>query len=197
MTIDFWYEFASTYSYPAAMRIAGASAARGITVCWKPFLLGPIFAAQGMQDSPFNLFPVKGRYMWRDMERICRGLDIPWRQPSPFPQNGVLAARCALALGDADRPAFSMGIYAAQFADGRNIALPETVAGVLSKLGHDAERVMAQAASQPVKERLRANTEAAQRLGLFGAPSLVTPDGELFWGNDRLDSALDWCIARG
>ena len=191
-TLDFWYEFASTYSYPAAMRIEAAAAQAGVGVHWRPFLLGPIFAAQGMKDSPFNLFPVKGRYMWRDMERICAGYGLPWRQPAPFPQNGVLAARCVLALDAVARPAFSKGIYTAQFGEGRNIAEQATVASVLTSLGHDAAAIIAKAGSQPVKDELRANTEEAQRAGIFGAPAMITPDGELFWGNDRLDEALAW-----
>ncbi|MFZ3182324.1 MAG: DsbA family protein [Methylocystis silviterrae] len=61
--IDFWYEFASTNSYPAAMRVEVLTAARGVEVTWRPFLLGPLFALQGWRDSPFNIYPVKGRYM--------------------------------------------------------------------------------------------------------------------------------------
>ena len=71
LPIEFWFEFASTYSYIAAMRIEAEAELRGIRVDWRPFLLGPIFFAQGWKDSPFNLYPAKGRYMWRDMERLC------------------------------------------------------------------------------------------------------------------------------
>ena len=71
MKLQFWFEFASTYSYPAVMRIDKAAAARGVAVEWRPFLLGPLFhAQQGMKDSPFNVVPVKGSYMWRDLERF-------------------------------------------------------------------------------------------------------------------------------
>ena len=63
MKIEFWFEFASTYSYPAVMRIDRLAAARGVAVEWRPFLLGPLFhAQQGMKDSPFNVVPVKGVY---------------------------------------------------------------------------------------------------------------------------------------
>jgi 2-hydroxychromene-2-carboxylate isomerase len=95
---EFWYEFASTYSYPAAMRAAALAQTRGVTLIWRPFLLGPIFAAQGWRDSPFNIYPAKGRYMWRDLERICTAQGLPLRRPNPFPQNSLLAARVALAL---------------------------------------------------------------------------------------------------
>jgi 2-hydroxychromene-2-carboxylate isomerase len=91
--LDFWFEFASTYSYPAAMRIAPLAKANGVNVRWRPFVLGPIFQAQGWQTSPFNLYPDKGRYMWRDLERICGALNLPFARPEPFPQNSLLAGR--------------------------------------------------------------------------------------------------------
>ena len=53
--VDFWYEFASAYSYPAAMRVEALAADRGVKVTWGPFLLGPLFAAQGWRDSPLNI----------------------------------------------------------------------------------------------------------------------------------------------
>ena len=83
---EFWYEFASTYSYPAALRIGSLAEERGVSVRWRPFLLGPIFAAQGWRDSPFNIYPAKGRYMWRDLERVCRAMGLPLKRPEPLPR---------------------------------------------------------------------------------------------------------------
>ena len=71
--LEFFFEFASTYSYPAAIRIESEARSAGVPVAYRPFLLGPIFRSQGWNDSPFNLFESKGRYMWRDLERICAG----------------------------------------------------------------------------------------------------------------------------
>jgi len=191
-SLDFWFDFASTYSYPAAMRIAPLAQARGVAVRWRPFLLGPIFKAQGWDNSPFNLYPAKGRYMWRDLERICATLALPFAQPSPFPQNSLLAARVALVgLAQGWGEDFCRAIYRAEFGEGRNIAEPATVASVLASVGQDAEDPIRQAQADPIKAALRAQTEEAQRLGIFGAPSFTT-GGELFWGNDRLEAALDW-----
>jgi 2-hydroxychromene-2-carboxylate isomerase len=64
--------------------------------------------------------------------------------------------------------------------------------GIVAALGRDPEKLFERTQSDPVKAKLRANTEEAQRIGIFGAPSFVTPDGELFWGNDRLEQALAW-----
>src|SRR5215467_3054304 len=79
--IEFWYEFGSTYSYPAAMRIGRLAESAGVTLRWRPFLLGPIFKTYGWNDSPFNIFAAKGRYMWRDLERICKTEALPLRLP--------------------------------------------------------------------------------------------------------------------
>lgn len=191
--VDFWFEFASTYSYLTAMRIESAAQSAGVSARWRPFLLGPVFKAQGLETSPFNLFPLKGRYMMRDMERQCAALGIPFRQPDPFPQNGLLAARVAVAaLKEGWGEAFCKAVYLAEFGDGAQIGEREVIAGIITGLGQDADAVLERAQSDAVKSELRANTEEAQRLAIFGAPMLVTEDGELFWGNDRLEQALDW-----
>ena len=191
--LDFWLEYASTYSYPAAARIGVLATAAGVTVRWRVFLLGPIFQSQGWSTSPFNLYPDKGRYMWRDLERICQGLGLPLRRVEPFPQNSLLAARVAL-IGFADGwgEDFSRAVYRAEFGEGRNIGDPDVVSGLLGELKLDAVRVLEQAQTAENKARLRSQTEEAQRIGIFGAPSFVTADGELFWGNDRLEAALAW-----
>lgn len=189
--MDFWFEFGSTYSYPAAMRVEDTARAEGVTVRWRPFLLGPIFKAQGWLDSPFNIYPVKGRYMWRDMERICAAQGVALRHPSRFPRNGLLAARVAALFADEPwAPAFVRGIYDANFARDEEISEPAVVAAVLERVGQSASRIE-DSSGEEAKARLRANTDEAIALGIFGAPSFVT-DGELFWGNDRLESALAW-----
>ena len=191
-TVEFWFEFASTYSYPAAMRVEAVAAEHGCRLAWRPFLLGPIFVAQGWNDSPFNLYPVKGRYMWRDLARLCDELGLPLVRPSVFPRNGLLAARVAQAGRDAAwLPAFVRNVYSANFARDLDIAQPEVLLGCLDSLVPDPPAVLAQASDGEVKAGLRAATERAVALGLFGAPSFVVGE-ELFWGNDRMEAAMRW-----
>jgi 2-hydroxychromene-2-carboxylate isomerase len=193
---EFWYEFASTYSYPAAMRAAALAEARGVTLIWRPFLLGPIFAAQGWRDSPFNIYPAKGRYMWRDLQRICTAQGLPLRRPDPFPQNSLLAARVALALDGETRAEFSRRVYAAEFGEGLPIDDRPTIATLVARVGHDPELALARAEGEANKALLKAETERAAKMEIFGAPSLVTDDGEVFWGNDRLEPGLDWAASK-
>jgi 2-hydroxychromene-2-carboxylate isomerase len=196
-TVEFWFEFASTYSYLAASRIEKAAHAAGVMIVWRPFLLGPIFKAQGWDDSPFNVYPVKGRYMWREMERLCERYGLPLRHPTQFPRNGLLAARVATAGGDAGWvPAFVRSVYRANFGEDRDIADRSVLDALLRDVGTDPQAVLADAESARVKDHLRATTEQAQRLGIFGAPSFVTR-GELFWGNDRLEDALTFAREQG
>lgn len=190
--VEFWYEFASTYSYLAAMRIEELAQKAGVNLQWRPFLLGPIFAAQGWNDSPFNIYPVKGQYMWRDMARLCEAEGLVLREPVRFPQNGLKAARIALiGAGEGWVPAFTRGVYLANFAEQKDISDEPVLAALLSKLGHDPVAVLAKANAPDNKEALKRQTEAAMARGIFGAPSFSVGD-EIFWGNDRLEAAIEW-----
>jgi 2-hydroxychromene-2-carboxylate isomerase len=189
---EFWYEFASTYSYPAALRVGALAEARSVSLAWRPFLLGPIFAAQGWRDSPFNVYPAKGRYMWRDVERTCEAMGVPFKRPEPFPQPSLLAARVALALQDEERASFSRQVYLAEFGRGLSIADRTTLASLLTACGVDPTATLERAESDANKAALKAECARAAEIGIVGAPSIVTADGEVFWGNDRLEQGLDW-----
>jgi 2-hydroxychromene-2-carboxylate isomerase len=192
-TLDFWFDFASTYSYPAAMRIGPLAAEAGVTVRYRPLLLGPIFKAQGWDTSPFNVYEAKGRHMWRDLERLCADLALPFRRPEPFPQSSLLPARVALVGLDTNwGEAFCQAVFRAEFAEGRRIDDAAVISGILEELKLDPRPVLDAALTDANKQRLRQQTDDAQRRGVFGAPTFVTGDGELFWGNDRLERALQW-----
>ncbi len=167
--------------------------AAGVTLRWRPFLLGPIFFAQGWNDSPFNLYPVKGNYMWRDLERICAREDVALALPPlRFPQNGLKAARIALAAEDAPwMPDFVRAVFTANFGERKDISDDTMLADILTRLGADAPATIAAATTPENKARLKTQTDAAVARGLFGAPSFIVGD-ELFWGNDRLEEAIAW-----
>ncbi|HSR76076.1 MAG TPA: 2-hydroxychromene-2-carboxylate isomerase [Xanthobacteraceae bacterium] len=194
--LDFFFEFASTYSYPAALRIGAVARTAGVTVRWRPFLLGPIFRTQGYDTSPFNVHEAKGRYMWRDLARTCENLGLPFRRPEPFPQNGLLAARVAYVGLDEDwGEAFCRAVFTAEFGQGLEIGSEAVIRDLLVGLAQQPDAILARARSDEIKTRLRATTEEAQRLGIFGAPNFVVGD-ELFWGNDRLEQAICYAVRR-
>src|SRR3954465_6256334 len=140
--LEFWFDFASTYSYPAALRIARQARAAGIAIAWRPMRERPLFQAQGWNDSPFNLYPAKGRYMWRDLERICEEQSIPWKRPSRFPRNGLAAARIACLFQEEPWVAeFVRLVFRANFAGDEDIADEAVLASLLAKAGQASQRV--------------------------------------------------------
>ena len=195
--VEFWYEFASTYSYLSAMRIEQYASDAGVAVDWKPFLLGPIFHAQGWNTSPFNIYPAKGRYMLRDIQRLADERGLAFHPPDPFPQNSLTAARIALVAADAGCIAeWTRAVYRAQFADRQDIGQPSTLIAILDRMaplfGHDSAHILARSGDPLIKQRLKDQSAEAAALEIFGAPTFRTPDGELFWGDDRLDRAVAW-----
>lgn len=190
-TLEFWLDLSSNYSYLSAMRIDQEAAARCVRVEWKPFLLGPIFRELGWTRPLFVVQEEKGRYVWQDMVRQCRKYAIQWQKPSEFPRNTLLAARVAVLgnsapwVGD-----FCREIMTLNFGYDRPVDSAETVSAVLDQLGLDTAYLLAQATTQENKEVLRKQTSDARARGIFGAPTFLVGD-EMFWGNDRLEDALD------
>jgi 2-hydroxychromene-2-carboxylate isomerase len=193
-TIEFWFEFGSNYSYLSVMRIEDAAERHDVRIAWRPFLLGPIFRALGMENSPFVVQKEKGAYVWRDMERQCRKYGLRWTQPTTFPRLGVLPLRIAL-LG-AEQPwigAFCRRVMELNFVLDEDINQPAQLDPILTELGLPAADLLAEAQSEPAKQRLRDQTEEARQRGVFGAPTFFIGN-EMFWGNDRLDDALAFVV---
>ena len=131
--------------------------------------------------------------MWRDLERICAALGLPLKRREPFPQNSLLAARVALALDDAR----AAGVQPRRLPRRirrrpRRSTRRRRSAALLAEIGVAPEPLLALAVAEANKAALKAQTARAIELGLPGAPCLTTADGEVFWGNDRLEQGLDW-----
>lgn len=190
MTLRFFYDFASSYSYLTVMRIEDLAAAEAVDVQWVPFLLGPIFAGAGLRGTPNLSSEAKGSFMWEDIARRASHRGLPFVVPEVFPQRSVAAARAALSLDEALRPAFTRAVFHCEFGMGMDIARPETLAEAAAAAGVDTARVAEGAQSDTAKAALFANVEAAKVAGVFGAPMFVTSSGHRFWGDAQLRDAL-------
>lgn len=192
--IDFWFEFGSNYSYLSAMRIEEAAAQQGVTVNWRPFLLGPIFQSFGWNSSPFVLQQAKGVYVWKDMQRQCAKYGIPWRMPSAFPRPATIPMKVAAAFaGEPWIARYCKTFMTKNFALDEDINTLERVGEVLAEVGVNAQDVIDAAFADDRKNLLREATAEAQAKGIFGAPTFFVR-GEMFWGNDRLDDALAFAV---
>ena len=135
--------------------------------------------------------------MWRDLARICEAEGLALKLPPVrFPQNGLKAARLAL-VGETDgwTPSFTRAVFVANYAEQKDISDDATLTAILAALDVDADPAFAAANAPETKEALKAQTAQAELRGLFGAPSFTVGD-ELFWGNDRLETALAWAKTR-
>lgn len=194
--IEFWFEFGSNYSYLSTMRIEALARSASVPLHWKPFLLGPIFRELGWQSSPFAEQKEKGEYVWRDMARRAAKYGIPFTRPSAFPRRALLPMRVAL-LGaqQAWMGEYCRRIMLRNWSEDADIDDAGTVLAALEGLVAEPEAVLREAEGEANKAALRAQTTAARTLGIFGAPTFIV-QGELFWGDDRLEDALEFAQAR-
>ena len=190
--MDFFFSYGSTYTYLSVMRVEQASAAAGVVVQWRPFHLRTITTEQN--NRPFIGKPVKLKYMWRDLERRAHQHGIPFSGVPPYPVDADgLAHRVGTVASVEDWcPEYSKALYHQWFIERQGPGEPEQMRLLLSSLGRDADAVIARANSEEIRGRLASETDVARGLGIFGSPTFAI-DGEIFWGDDRLETAIEWC----
>jgi 2-hydroxychromene-2-carboxylate isomerase len=194
--VEFWFEYGSTYTYLTVARIGAAAARAGVDVVWKPFLLAPLFAKAGQPEGPFLPYPAKIKYMWRDLERRAQEHGLPYRRPSVYPPNTLLAARVGLVAATEGWCAdFTRAVFNRHWVKDLAIGTPENLRSSIEEVGRDPDQVIGQAELPANKLTLRAQTEEAERRGIFGSPSFFVGE-ELFWGDDRLDEAFRYATSR-
>jgi len=188
---DFYFFIGSTYTYLTVNRIGDMAKAAGIGVRWKPFFLRTILAESNY--TPFVGKPAKTAYMWRDIERRALSQGTPWYGAAPYPVDpeGLANHVAFLASREGWCENFVAEIYRRWFTLHEVPGDPVMLAAALDDLGQDATAVIARARSDDVREGMVAATDEARACGVFGSPTFVV-DGELFWGDDRLEDALAW-----
>jgi len=190
--LDFFFFYGSTYTYLTVMRIEQAAARAGVEARWRPFNVREIMLEQN--NIPFRDKPVKMSYMWRDVERRANGYGIPFARIPTYPVDpeslgnrvGVLAAMEGWC------PEYTKAAYRAWFLEDKPPGDPEHLPSILSALGKDPEAVVSRADSQEIRDTYEAETDVARKMGIFGSPTFAVGD-EIFWGDDRLEDALEWC----
>ena len=194
--VDFWIEYGSTYTYLSVARMGRLAEASGVEVRWQPFFVMPIMAELGMTQGPFLPFPSKTAYMWRDIERRSSRHGIPYARPSTYPVNSLLTARIAcIASAEGWCQAFTEEVFRLHWSENILIGSDENLHRALVGLAKDPRMLVEKAQTAETKEALKKQTERAKSLGIFGAPSFTVGE-ELFWGDDRLDEALEWAKSR-
>ncbi|ANI18069.1 disulfide bond formation protein DsbA [Pseudomonas citronellolis] len=186
-SVEFYFDFGSPTSYLAYTQLPGICAAAGAELVYRPVLLGGVFQATG-NVSPIAV-PAKGRYTLIDMQRFARRYGVPLKMNPHFPINTLLLMRAAtgVQLRQPERfEALLACVFKGMWVDALNLGDAAVLGPLLAEAGFDPQALLALAAEQEVKDALKANTEAAIKRGMFGAPTLFVGD-EMFFGQDRLD----------
>ncbi len=190
-SIDFWFSIGSTYSFLSVMRLGEVERLTGIDFRWRPFNVRAIMIE--MDNIPFARKPVKAAYMWRDVERRAGMYGLAAKFPPPYPLPELEQAnRVGIVAADEGwLPTYAVASYRHWFHDGQPAGSEPNLSASIAEAGQDPARVLALANGEQGVRGLAEATEMARSLGIFGSPSFVV-DGELFWGDDRLDDAVSW-----
>src|SRR5262249_14217803 len=193
--LDFYFFHGSIHSYLAVMRVGALASAAGVTVRWQPFNLREILIEQN--NTAFTKNDVKMNYFWHDVERRARRHNIPFAGRAPYPADPDLLARRVGRIAapekwcDDDSRARFHGWFVARRAAG----VDDHIVGFLAWLDRSPAPISARAESAEGERLLKAATDAARKLGIFGAPTFAVGP-EIFWGDDRLEEALAFAAGR-
>lgn len=188
-TVDYFFAPQSPWAYLGHERFAALLRDTGASVRVLPMDLGKIFPLSGGLPLPKRA-PQRQAYRLLELRRFSEALAMPL-QPEPrfFPVAGDPSARLitAVAMHDGEEAAMRLtgAVMKSVWAQERDIASMDVLAALLAECGLDAAR-LAQSQQPEVQARYEEQTQAAIDAQVFGAPSYLI-DGELFWGQDRLD----------
>ena len=186
----FYFDLGSPYSYLAAERISRLFTDAELPQPeWRPILLGALFQRFD-RDSWMN-GPDRGAGM-RECERRAVEYRLqPMRWPDPCPANTLYAMRVATYAKQIGRTvSFSLAAFRQAFAGGRDLTEPDNVAIAAAACELHPNAIAKAAASNSIKERLREQTDRACELGVQGVPTVAVGE-QLFWGDDRLEQAIE------
>jgi len=193
--IDFFYFIGSTYSYLSVSRADALAAQSGVELVWRPFSVRTLMREQN--NVPFATKPVKMQYMWRDLERRAQRFGVAFEGAPPYPIDAQERANhvATLAAREGWCREFTQAAYRAWFLQKQDPGTQENLPRILQSIGRDAEACITRASDEQTRQEYLACTDRARQLGLFGSPTFVV-GSEIFWGDDRLDDAIAWCLAR-
>ena len=186
-TVEFLFDFGSPAAYLAWTQLPKLASDTGAAVDAKPILLGGVFQATGNR-APITV-PLKGNYLFKDLNRYARHYGVPLVLNPFFPINTITLMRVDVGMLEAKHAqlqTYRDAVFRAIWVDKRNMGDADTVAEVLTAAGLGAPMLLAMAADPQVKEALKTRTQQAVERGVFGAPTFFVGD-EMFWGQDRLD----------
>jgi 2-hydroxychromene-2-carboxylate isomerase len=189
--IDFYFDFSCPYAYLASTRLEELVRSTGAELRLKPVLLGGIFRAlEQPQNMSMTLNPAKAEHNRLDLLRWASWLEVELSPPLRHPNRTVEALRMLLATPREFALQVVTSFYRLYWVEGRDISDPAVLVNALEELGLPGGEIAENSTDEAVKAGLRQRTDEAVEAGVFGVPTFIV-DGELFWGQDRMEMAAE------
>jgi len=183
-TLDLYWDFSSPFAYLGSTQAEALAERTGAKLTWRPMLLGGLFKAIGQVEAPILTWSdAKRSYYLRDLARWAAHWNQPFTFPSRFPILSIKALRCWIALPEDRRSDFRAKTFRAAWAEDRDITDDLTLKELI---GADGDAILAKTQDPTVKQALIAATQHAEKAGVFGAPTWVVDEKDLYWGQDRI-----------
>ena len=195
--INFYFSIGSTYTYLSVTRILDVEKKHKVKFNWMPFSVRAIM--KEMNNIPFPKDKKnKVDYMWRDIERRAEGYGFFAKTPVPYPLSEFdLANKLAiLGLKEGWGVDYVRLTYKRWFQEGKEPATEPNISEICNELNIDKGQVISKANAEDIEKEYLANTESARNNKVFGSPSFIV-NGEIFWGDDRMEDAITWSKKNG
>jgi len=198
--VECFFDCSSPWTYFAFESLLQLQQEIGVTISWRPFLVGGVFNAvnPSVYNSRDTPVPSKQAYAKKDQQDWARHLGLPiLYRPTVFPVNSVRAMRACIVLDAEDKLVpFARAVFRAYWIDDQDISQPAVLTTICQGLGIDAAALLTAIEQQPIKDQLRANTQEAIDRGSFGSPTIFVGGDDMYFGNDRMPLIRDAVLRR-
>lgn len=196
--LEFFYDCSSPWTYLAFTKIEEVAGSNGADLIWRPFLVGGVFNTvnPSVYEGRKTPVPLKAKYYAKDLQDWARFYGIKIGNPTVFPVNSVKAMRGALVAHEHGKVSpYSRRVFESYWGDDRDISQDDVLREIVREVGLDDKEYFEKIASQPYKDKLRANTEELMARGGFGSPTMFVNGTSMFFGNDRLP-LVEWELSK-
>jgi len=186
--IDFYFDIISPYSYIAHKKIQKINKTNKTKFNYKPILLGGLHNLAEITAPAFNKYKIKN--MKSDCELVAKKNNIDFKWNINFPINSLSLMRGYLCVQENQKENYLKIFFDAYWKDNLDLSVRKNIEELLSILNIDSKKFFDEIKNQSIKDNLKNLTNEAFKKEAFGAPTFIV-NNKIFWGQDRLEYALD------
>ena len=198
--LECFFDCSSPWTYFAFESLLRMQDDIGVSIRWRPILVGGVFNAvnPSVYQTREKPVPAKAAYAEKDQRDWARYLGIPiLYRPTVFPVNSVRAMRACIVLEpEGNLVRFAREVFKAYWIDDQDISQVAVLTALCDKLGFDPVSLLAAADAPAARDALRGNTRELTERGGFGSPTIFVGEDDMYFGNDRMPLIRDAVLRR-